>query len=193
MALAWDQATVLDEGKSLTPEELLTRGRKASILERVDELLQTEEFFASQTPVHVNPNGFSRFELAGRGRRWPQVRLHLWHGSKNRDIHEHPWAGLSFVLRGRVDNTLFQIAEGATHQMLVHWTQRAGEFQLFDAGWCTCKTLNTTNILTGQQYGFVPGEFHDTDTSPGTITVLLRSAYLREFSRVARLCGGQAE
>jgi hypothetical protein len=98
------------------------------------------------------------------------------------DIHNHRYDFVSTVMKGSIENTTYEIANGVTHRMRNESCNPRIKAPAHETK-CSVAASKTTLIAAGQSYEMAHDQFHTVKAST-CITLLERGPYRKQYAQI---------
>lgn len=139
----------------------------------------------------LHENGFRKISLFKDPVSSMQVRLNFWPaGTVDASIHNHRWHFLSWVVRGSLDHTTFDVRPSAEPGALSMVELSDADADLRKtAGVASPVVLRETHrtaLAEGSAYALDLDSFHTIGTTTDAVTLMVTGRPLRPFTRVIR-------
>ena len=133
-------------------------------------------------------NGFTKLLLFAAPADDFKVRLHIWpkpYGSEH-NIHDHRFNFLSWVLRGRLTNTIWTVGPGEERQHYKYYPRKArAQYRMKRVGSATLSRARQFDVDQGTSYYFNNHLLHTAESHGSAITLLIEDrSSLRPFANV---------
>ena len=170
-------------------------GEIAAFFRDALELLEDEHRPRGGSVLHEN--GFRKISLFKDPESSMQLRLNFWPaGTVDASIHNHRWHFFSFVVRGSIDHSIFEVSPsdepGALSMVELSDADANLKKTIGAATPVALRETHRTSLSQGGAYSLDLDSFHTISTATDAVTLMVTGRPLRPFTQVVRTAAAAA-